>query len=544
MGLRGPGAKPIAGRGAKAKKLRQRLPWQKKGLSRAERVIAFCEDLTITSGTLAGSKMKLRPWQREFIEAVYREDDEGNRPVRTAVLSLARKNGKSQLAAALALCHLAGPESESRGEVYACANDRFQAGKIFSEMVAFIGEHAEIAERLNIRRFNKDIEVLEGDGKGSIFAALSADAATKLGLSPSFVVYDELGAAPKRDLYDAMDTAMGARANPLMVVISTQAADDHAPLSELIDYGLKVQAGEVVDPAFHLTLYAAPNDADPWSPETWALANPALGDFRSLEDVERQAAQAQRVRSKANAFKNLICNMRIAAHERFVDVDEWKANGDEPEEVAGRPCFAGLDLGATRDLTALVLAFPAPDGTVDVIPHFFMPADGLKERAALDRVPYDQWAERGQLITMPGATNDPAFVARVIAEAAAQYELKAVAFDRWRIEDLRRELRALGAEVELVPHGQGFKDMSPAVDVLERHVAERRLRHGMHPVLTMCALNAVVTLDAAGNRKLDKAKATGRIDGLIALTMALSIAERIEPEPEIEFDADNMVIAL
>ncbi|WP_026619121.1 phage terminase large subunit-like protein [Ensifer sp. WSM1721] len=532
MGLRGPGAKPKKAREAANDNLRTVLPWEAEGLSRVDRVIAFLEDLNVTQGKLAGTKLKVRPWQRKFLDAVYREDETGNRPVRTAVLSMARKNGKTQIVAGLALCHLVGPEAEPRGEVFACANDRFQAGKTFNEMVAIISEHKEIEARVNIIRFRKEIEVLEGNGKGSVFAALSADAATKHGLSPSFIVYDELGQATKRDLYEALDTAMGARENPLMCVISTQAASDFAIMSELVDYGQKVTAGEVEDKSFHLTFYGAPDNADPWAPETWELANPALGDFRSLDDVERQAAQAQRVPSKENAFRNLILNQRVDAHVRFIAKAEWDAcdGAVDVDALRGRVAFGALDLSAARDLSAWVLVFPNDDGTVDVLPRFYLPETGIGDKSEADRVPYDIWAKQGFLTLVPGKTIDPAAIAEAMAEDAARFDIQAVAYDRWRIEDLRRELSAIGAEMNLVPHGQGFKDMSPAVDVLERMVAETKLRHAGNPILKMCAANAVVTKDPAGGRKLDKAKAAGRIDGLVALSMSLNVASRHEPE--------------
>src|SRR5215831_1489635 len=304
MGLRGPSAKPLMGRREALEAAAScSYPWDAPGLSRAARVITFLEDLEITTGRQVGTKLHLRPWQRKFIEAVYHEDKRGIRPIRTAVLSMARKNGKSQLAAALALCHLCGPEAESRGEVYSCANDRFQASKIFSEMVALISGHPYLSMRVNIMRFKKEIEDLIN---GSVYAALTAEVKTKMGLSPSFVVYDELGMAPNRALYDAMDSALGARKEPLLLVISTQATDDHAPMSQLIDYGLKNKRGEIRDKSFHLTLYSAPDDADPWTTRTWKFANPALDDFRSLEDVARLAKQAQRMPAQENAFRNLI----------------------------------------------------------------------------------------------------------------------------------------------------------------------------------------------------------------------------------------------
>jgi phage terminase large subunit-like protein len=498
MALRGVGAKALSTRGQVA--VRDVLPWEVPGLSRAERVIAFCEDLPITAGKLAGSSMRLRPWQREFIHAVYAEDAAGGRPVRTAVLSMGRKNGKTQLAAALALCHLLGPEAEPRGEIYSCALTRDQAAKLYAEMAAMLQAHAELDDRCNIIRFTKVIEVLSGTGAGSIYTALSADAGSKLGLSPSFVVYDELGSAPNRALFDAMDTAAGAREDPLMMVISTQAAADHAVMSELVDYGLRVQAGDIEDPSFHLTLFAAPQDADPWHPETWRLANPAIGDFRSLSDVERQAAQARLVPSKEAAFRNLILNQRVSAVSRFIHKAEWDANGEAVDAAAleGRECYAGLDLGATRDLTAFVMVFPDAAGRLDVLARFFMPEANIEERSNEDRVPYDVWAKQGHVTLIPGATIDPGFVADVLANAAARYDMQALAYDRWRIEDLKRELGLLGASLPLTPFGQGFRDFAPAVDILERCVAEKLLRHGGNPVLNMCAANAVVTRDPAG----------------------------------------------
>lgn len=526
MSLRGIGAKPLSERGKL--EIRAVKPWEVEGLTRAERVIVFCEDLPITQGKLAGTRMQLRGWQRKFIEQVYAMDSSDRRPVRTAVLSLARKNGKTQLAAALALCHLLGSESEPRGEVYSCALTRDQAGKLYQEMVAILNAHPELDDRCNVTTFKKEIHVLFGDGAGSFYTALSADAGSKMGLSPSFVVYDELGSAPNRHLYDAMDTAMGARENPLMMCISTQAAADHHVLSELIDYGQRVNSGEIKDASFHLTLYAAPRDADPWEPATWAMANPALDDFRSYEDVERQAAQARHVPSKESAFRNLILNQRVSATARFIHKAEWdRCNASmDLERLKGRKCYGGLDLGATRDLTALVLVFPDDGDGLDVVCQFFMPANNIAERSNEDRVPYDLWASQGHITLIPGSTIDPGFIADCLANVSIEYDLQLIAYDRWRIEDLKRELGLIGADLPLEPHGQGFKEMSPAVDKLERAVAEAALHHGGNPVLNMCAANAVITLSPAGDRKLDKSKATGRIDGLVALAMALNVAGR------------------
>lgn len=549
MGLRGPGARPIKAPQAEVIGLFSHLepptaaeahPWEAEGLSRVDRVVAFLESLPITSGVLAGEPFEVRPWQRTFLEAVYGVDEMDRRPVRTAVLSMARKNGKSGLAAGLALCHLCGPEAESRGQVYSAANDRAQAALLYAEMAAVIDRTPWMERRLSLRRHAKEIEDI--GGTGSVYAALSADVGTKHGLSPSFVVYDELGQAPKRDLFDALDTAMGARAEPLMLVISTQAPDDLAALSELIDYGERIQAGEIEDPSFHLTLYAAPADADPWEEASWYLANPALGDFRSKEDVARQAGQARRIPSKEAAFRNLILNQRVAAETRFLPISEWRACGDaiDDEDLIGRPCWAGLDLALSRDLTALVLAFPTDDGQVAIRCHFYLPADGLAERAERDRVPYTVWRDQGLLQVTPGKTTDHRFVAAEVARAASKYSLQALAYDRWRIDMFKVQLAEEGvSDLEMIPHGQGFKDMAPAIDLLEGAVAERRLAHGMNPILTWCMSNAVITADPAGNRKLDKSRSNGRIDGAVALAMALH-AMQMKPEeapwsPMIEF---------
>ncbi len=539
MGLRGIGARRLepvtdtspVGLFAAMPQAPKPQPWNAPGLTRAGRVIAFLESLEVTAGKLAGQPFTLRPWQRRIIERIYATGPDGARPIRTAVLSFGRKNGKTALAAGLALCHLCGPEAEPRGEVYSAANDRFQAGKIFAEMVAMIDRHDHLRGRCNIVNFTKEIR----DARtGSVYAALSSDAGTKMGLSPSFVVYDELGTSKTRELFDALDTAMGARENPLMMVISTQAASETAPLSVLIDYGLQVEAGAVDDPSFALFLHAAPPDADPWDEATWALANPALGDFCSLEEVRRQANQARRMPSKEPSFRNLILNQRVSGERQFVTALEWMAcaGAPDPESLKGQVCYAGLDLSQVRDLTALVLAFPRADGHVDVIPHFWLPADALEEREESDKVPYVAWARAGHLLTTPGATIDPAFIAAKIAELADTYDLKLIAFDRWRIDTLKPHLAERGITTELQPFGQGFRDMGPAVDLLERLIAERKLRHAAHAVLTMCAGNTVATADPAGNRRLDKLRSRGRIDGMVALAMALSAAARRLPAEE------------
>ena len=402
-------------------------------------------------------------------------------------------------------------------------------------MVAVITRISWLNERINIVRFRRELEDMDN---GSTFRVLSADVAPVLGLSPSFICYDELGQAPNRALYDALGTALGGRAQPLMLVISTQAATDIAPMSELVDYGLRIKRGEIKDPGFHLTLYTAPPESDPWKYATWKLANPALGDFRSLEDVKRLALLGQRMPASAMSFRNYILNQRVDASAPFLNMMLWEANSVNAcdiRDLKGRPCYAGLDLGATKDLTALVLVFADHDGGFDVIPFCWLPGETLTEREDEDNMPYRMWAQDGHLLTFPGRATDPKAVAMKIAELHGMCRIQALAFDRWRIEDIKRELDAIGCSVELVPFGQGFKDLSPAVDVLERLVEQGKLRHDGHPVLKMAAANCRVEMDSAGNRKLSKRKSTGRIDPIVATCMAIGIAAR--PAPVIDVSA-------
>ncbi|OHV63843.1 hypothetical protein LCM4577_11075 [Mesorhizobium sp. LCM 4577] len=488
--------------------------------------------MRVTQGKLAGTTMQLRQWQIDDILApIYAEDEEGIRHVRTAVVSMGRKNGKTFLSAALALCHLVGPEAEERGEVYFAAIDKLQAGKAWAEAKAMLDAHPELSERVNIIRFSKEIEVI-GDcqGKGSVLKAVSADADSKLGMSPSFVLCDEAGYWPNRDLFDAFDSALGARDNPLIVVISTQAKDDTHFFSEMLDYGLRVKDGEIEDPTFHLTLFAAGEKDDPWSYETWEKANPALGDFNSTAQVERMAAQAKRIPSKEADFRNKVLNMRVDGTVRFIAAREWNDCNLGPiddKALEGRECFGALDLSAARDLTVFVLVFAEDDGSYTVLPRFFLPEFDIDGKSDTDRVPYNVWARQAdaRLTLLPGKVIDPALVAEHIADEAARFNIQAIAYDRWRIKDLERELEKLSVVLPLVPFGQGYKDMSPAVDVLEVTVAQQKLNHAGNPLMKMCAANAVVTKDPTGARKLDKSKAAGRIDGIVALAMGLKTAQ-------------------
>jgi phage terminase large subunit-like protein len=503
-------------------------PWEKKGLTRAGRVIAFIECLPITSGMHSGKLMKLRPWQREFIEAVYSTDASGKRIIRTALLTVPRKNGKSQLAAALALAHLLGPEAEERGQVFSAASDRDQAAIIFRELEAIILRVPEFAERCHMQSFKKSVT---DEVTGSTYQALSSDARKAHGLSPSFFIFDELAQSLNRNLYDNLTTGTGARAEPLGLIISTQSSSPTHVMSELVDYAIKLNEGTLPpDPAFHGVVYAAPPDADPWSIETWQACNPALGDFRSLEEMQAFADQAKRLPAKEAAFRSLYLNQRVDSQQRFIGSVDWDANGSpyDLDALRGLPCFGGLDLGSTTDLTCLVLYFPTCGA---LVPFFWIPSDNIAERENRDKVPFRVWAKAGHVELTNGRATDRLAIARRLAEITSIYELRGIAYDRWRIEDLQKTLADEGIEIPLVAWGQGFKDMSPAVEEFETRILNGSLRHGGHPVLTWNLSNCVVETDPAGNRKLSKEKSLERIDGIIASIMAVGLAAR-QPEAE------------
>ena len=240
--------------------------------------------------------------------------------------------------------------------------------------------------------------------------------------------------------------------------------------------------------------------------------------------------------ARESAYRNLVLNQRVNQVSPLIPAATWKACNKNPREdsFADGPVFMGLDLSSRSDLTALVMIAEGPDGVWDVRSHFFAPADGIHDRSQRDRVPYDLWRDQGFITATPGATVDYGFVAAKLCELCDDYAVTAIAFDRWRIDVLQGELNRIGVELPMVPHGQGFKDMGPALDSLEAELANGRLRHGGNPVLTWCAANAIAVSDPAGNRKLDKAKSTGRIDGMVALAMALrqatlGAAEEVEP---------------
>jgi phage terminase large subunit-like protein len=481
-------------------------------LKRSTRNIRWIEaNLRIPEGRDVGKPVRLRPFQRRDIKKIY----DNPKGTRRALLSYGRKNAKTTFAAFLLLLHTGGPEAVPNSQLYSAAQSREQASILFNLAAKMVRMSPELSEYIVVRDSSKQLFCAE---LGSVYRALSAEASTAYGLSPVFVVHDELGQVkgPRSALYEALETAVAAHDNPLSIVISTQAPTDADLLSVLID-----DAKTGSDPRVVLSLYTAATDADPFCVATIKQANPAFGDFQNADEVKAMAEDARRMPSREAEFRNLILNQRVQAHNPFVSKSVWDACGGDPDPIEGELLSVGLDLSARADLTAAVITFEK-DGLRHCHPFFWMPEDGLIERSRADRVPYDLWVDQGYIKTTPGGSTDYEFVVADLAEIFAGAEVGVIAFDRWRIDVFQKELQRAGIDWLLEPHGQGFKDMSPALDALESDLLNGRLRHGMNPVLTMCAANTVVTRDPSGNRKLDKAKSNGRIDGMISLAMSVN----------------------
>jgi phage terminase large subunit-like protein len=482
-------------------------------MTRGEKVCAFIERFCIVpEGKSVGQSIKLMSFQRDFILAIYDNPQGTSR----AYLSVARKNGKSALIAGILLAHIVGPEARQNSQIISGARSRDQASLVFRLAEKMVRLSPKLSSLVKIIPSQKS---LIGLALNVEYKAISAEAGTAHGLSPVLVILDEVGQVRgQQDAFiEAIETAQGAHDDPLLIAISTQAATDGDLFSIWLDDAKNAKDKRIIS-----HVYTAPEDCEVMDREAWKAANPAMGVFRSLTDIEDFAKQAARLPAKENSFRWLYLNQRIEASSPFLNRSEWEANNDEPEIEPGDICHAGLDLSASRDLTAFVLVFPKGDG-FHVVPQFFLPSDGIRDKAKLDKVPYDTWADQGFLTLIDGPVIIPAVVAQAVADAAETYNIQNLAYDRWRINDFKRELESIGANIPMAPFGQGFKDMAPAIDKLERLVAERKLRHGGHPIMNMCAAGAVAERDPAGNRKLNKAKSSSRIDGMVALAMALGV---------------------
>lgn len=477
---------------------------------------------------MVGQPVRLVEFQRDAIRRIY-DNPAGTR---RAIVTFGRKNAKTAISAFLLLLHLAGPEAATNSQLFSAAQSRDQAAILWGYAAKVVRMSPDLSAFVKIRDSAKQIICPE---LGTVYKALSAEASTAYGLSPVFTVHDELGQVkgPRSELYEALETASAAHDRPLSIIISTQAPGDADLLSMLID-----DAKTGADPSTVLVMHTAPKEGvDPFSEEAIRLANPAFDHFMNKAEVLKQAADAKRMPSKEAAFRNLILNQRVEARAPFVSAAVWKRCGGQVEDYQGQPCYGALDLSGTTDLTSWTVTWRG-DAAWQVRQMFWTPESTLADRSKRDRAPYDVWVRQGHMIATPGSAVDYDFVAARILEDFEAFDIQAAAFDRWRMETLKGAFRRQGCDDEFFerwkPFGQGFVSFGPALDVVEKLLLNAEIAHGMNPVLTYCAANAVIVTDAAGNRKLDKAKSSGRIDGMVTLTMASAMAVTTEVEMSVE----------
>ena len=495
------------------------------GQVRAGRVLQFLGHLTHSKAPWTGRPFELMPFQADFVRQLYGTlKTNGQRQYRQALLYLPRKNGKTALAAGLALYHLVADDKPG-GEVYLAAGSREQASICFNQARDFVRSNRTLAKRLRVVEYSKRII----DSKtGSILRALSADGGLAHGLNPTAIIADEMHVwegKRGRELWEALQTGFGTREEPLLLAISTAGHDRASLFWELYDHAKKVQAGLVQDETFLPVLYEADPEDDWQDPKTWAKANPALGEFRSLEDMEALANRAAQSPALENSFRRLYLNQWTQSEIAWIPADKWEACGGlvVPGQLKGRLCYGGLDLSATTDLAAFVLIFPDENDppSYTVLPYFWLPeARATGERQ--DVADYRAWARAGYLNLLPGEVLDQRIIKRDIQRLANIYRIKEIAFDRWNAFQLAVELGEEGAA--MVSTGMGYASLSTPSKTLEEWVLAKRLNHGGHPVLRWNIGNVTLEQDAAGNIKPSKGRSKDRIDGAMALVLAISRA--------------------
>lgn len=467
--------------------------------------------------------MALEPWQvEEIIRPLFDTvQADGRRQYRTCYVTVPRKNGKSTLAAGLAL-YLLYYDGEPGADIISAAADREQAAVVFNIAREMVEKSPSLRAVTVVYR--RELYVPSSDSR---YKVISSEAYSKHGLNLHAAIIDELHAHSNRELFDVLTTSMGARRQPLTFIITTAGTDEHSIAAEVHRYAEKVRDGVVTDPTYLPIIYAARDDADVWDEAVWRACNPALtSGFRSLEEMQTAARQAKEVPGREQAFRQLYLNQwGTAAAARWLALAAWDACRVDPEgeeDLTGRRVFLGLDLSTTTDLSALAIVLPEEEGGYTVRAEFWCPRDNLADRARRDRVPYPLWVQQGHLTATPGNSVDYARIEARVYELMAQCDVAAVAIDPWNARDLTTRLGQQGVPVVEVP--QTMANLTSASKALETLVLSRKLRHDGHPILRWCVSNAVADVDANGNLKPSKKRSHERIDGVSALVTALARA--------------------
>ena len=497
------------------------------GKTAADYAVNFIECLCHTKGTWAGKPFELIDWQERIIRDLFGIlKPNGYRQFNTAYVEIPKKQGKSELAAAVALLMTCG-DGEQRAEVYGCAADRQQASIVFDVAADMIRMCPALSKRVKILASTKRIIYLPTN---SFYQVLSAEAYSKHGFNIHGVVFDELHTQPNRKLFDVMTKGSGdARMQPLYFLITTAGTDTHSVCYEQHQKALDILDGRKVDKTFYPVIYGAKEDEDWTDPEVWKKANPSLGITVGIDKVQTACDSARQNPAEENAFRQLRLDQWVKQAIRWMPMEKWDACAFPlvPDQLKGRVCYGGLDLSSTTDITAFVLVFPPEDGEngkYEVLPYFWIPEDNIDLRVRRDHVPYDVWQQQGFLETTEGNVVHYGYIEKFIEKLGETYNIREIAFDRWGAVQMVQNLEGMGFTV--VPFGQGFKDMSPPTKELMKLTLEKRIAHGGQPVLRWMMDNIFIKSDPAGNIKPDKEKSTEKIDGVVATIMALDRAIR------------------
>lgn len=502
-------------------------------------IIGFIEEYCrVPEGTLVGQPMKLAPFQKRFIKAIY-DNPEGTR---RAYLTLARKNGKTGLIAALLMAHITGPAAKRNSQLVSGALTRDQAGLVFSLAAKMIRLNPELDKVCKIVPSGKHIHGLLF---GTEFKALSSDAGGAMGLSPVLAILDEVGQVrgPTSPFIEAIETSQGAHESPLIIAISTQSPSDADMLSIWLDDAERSGDKRIVS-----HVYAADKDCELMDRKQWRKANPALGIFRSIDDLKTQLEQAVRMPVREPGARNLLLNERISMECLAFPPAVWKACADEVDiDVFQRgPVHMGLDLSARNDLTAAVCCAEDDDGVMHVLPFVFVPTHGIEDRARRDRAPYNIWAKSGDMIPVGGDTMDFDQIAGALQDQLSYYgiEVSEIHYDKHMIDHFKASCDRVGVftNCEWIGVPQYFKDMGVRLASLSTKMIDQKVKHGGHPVLAMSASVAVAKIGREGVSALAKNLSTQRIDPLVALVMAAWPFGDGRMSPVEEFDVAQYVV--
>lgn len=494
----------------------------------ADMAVNFINCLCHTKGEWYGQPFNLIDWQEQIVRDIFGIlKPNGYRQFNTAYIEIPKKQGKSELAAAVALLLTCG-DFEHGGEIYGCASDRQQAGIVFDVAVDMVEQCPALKSRIKPILSQKRLVYKP---LNSFYQVLSAEAYTKHGLNVHGVVFDELHAQPNRKLYDVMLHGSGdARKQPLYFLITTAGTDRHSICWEVHQKSEDILKGRKRDPTFYPVIYGA-SDTEDWTDRNvWKRANPSLGITVDIEKIQVACDNARQNPAEENLFRQLRLNQWVKQSVRWMPMEKWDkcAFPVDAEYLKGRECYGGLDLSSTTDITAFVLVFPQKDDNDKyyILPYFWIPEDNIDLRVRRDHVPYDVWKQQGCLETTDGNVVHYGFIENFIEELGTKYNIREIAFDRWGAVQMTQNLEGLG--VTVVPFGQGFKDMSPPTKELMKLTLEERIAHAGHPVLHWMMDNIFIKTDPAGNIKPDKEKSTEKIDGAVATIMALDRAVRLQ----------------